>query len=188
MNNTQELYYSSLYEAAVAINSSHSNKEICHNLVERVARTLKAKGGSLMLLSPDRKHLVPVVVYGLSDRYYGKGCVSADRSISECLKGNITAAYNASEDERIQYREQARNEGIASILSVPVKLRDTIMGIISIYTAEPRHFTEEEIYFISAIANLSAISLENARLYKTTQQDNEMLKHDLAEISSLLNS
>lgn len=188
MNTVQELYYPSLYEAAIAISATHSLKEICRNLVERAAKTLNAKGGSLMLLSPDRKHLVPVIVHGLSDRYYGKGCITADKSISNALQGNTVMAYNAPEDDQIQYRKQAKEEGIASILSVPVQHRDTIMGLLSVYTADHRHFSEDEVYFANAVASLSAISLENARLYRSIQQDNEMLKYELMEITHLLDS
>jgi GAF domain-containing protein len=181
MNKIEELYYPNLYEAAVALNSTRSPKEIISNLVERTARAMSAKGCSLMLLSHDKKHLIHTIAYGLSDRYLKKGPVLADTSISEALGGNVVAVLNAAEDDRIQYPEQAAQEGIASILSVPMKLRDEIIGVIRVYTAEPHQFSIDDMYFASAIANLAAIALENARFYKSTLQDVERLKQDLTE-------
>jgi len=52
-----------------------------------VAKAMWAKGCSLMLLSPDKKVLLHIVAYGLSDWYVRKGPVSADKSISEALEG-----------------------------------------------------------------------------------------------------
>jgi GAF domain-containing protein len=179
MNTTSETFYPSLYEAAVAMGSAHSPREILRNLVERVTNTLGAKGCSLMLLSPDKKHLFHIISYGLSDKYIKKGPVLTDKSISEVLEGKIVGILNATEDERIQYPEQAEQEGIASILAVPMTLRDEIIGVIRIYTSEPHQFTMDEMYFTSAIASLSAIAFENARLYNSVRQDNEKLKQEL---------
>jgi GAF domain-containing protein len=142
-----------------------------------VAHALGAKGCSLILLTPDRKLLLHTAACGLSDWYIQKGPLSVDKSISEALEGKPVAILNATEDERVQYREEARKEGIASILSVPMKLREEIIGVIRVYTAEPRHFTEDDTYFVAAVANLGAIALENARLYDSLQRDYNSLKH-----------
>jgi GAF domain-containing protein len=186
MSNVEVLYYPSLYEAALALSSARSPREIIRNLVERVAVTLDTKGCSLMLLSQDKKHLIHTIAYGLSERYIKKGPVLADKSISEALEGNTVAVLRAAEDERIQYREQAELEGIASILSVPMKLRNEIIGVIRVYTAQEHQFSKENTYFVSAVASLSAIALENARLYKSVQRDYEMLKQELIEYQYLL--
>ena len=73
---------------------------------------------------------------------------------------------DATEDDRIQYRPQAKEEGIASILSAPVMLAGDVVGVIRVYTGEPYHFTEADMYFVTAVANLGAVALENARQIK----------------------
>jgi len=80
----------------------------------------------LMLLTPDRKLLLHTAAYGLSDWYVRKGPVSADKSISEALEGKSVAVLDATEDERIQYREQVKKEEIVSILSTPMMLKEEI--------------------------------------------------------------
>jgi len=129
-----------------------------------------------MLLTLDKKLLIHAAAYGLSDWYVRKGPVSADKSISEVLKGRPVAVLDATEDERVQYQEQAGKEGIVSILSVPMTLSEEVIGVVRIYTREPRHFSEDDIYFMGAVANLGAISLENARLYESLQKDYDALK------------
>ncbi len=186
MNNIAEVYYPNLYEAALALSSARSPREIIRNLVERTATTLGTKGCSLMLFSHDKKHLIHAIAYGLSDRYIKKGPVSADKSISAALEGKTIAILKATEDERVQYRDQAKQEGIASILLVPMKLRDEIIGVITVYTAEPHQFSDDNVYFVNAVASLSAVALEHARSSRTIQQDYEMLKQENLEYQYLL--
>ena len=181
MEKAESKYYQSLYEVAAAVNSTRASEAILHYIVENVAKTVGAKGCSLMLLTPDRQLLLHTAAYGLSDWYVRKGPVSTDKSISEALQGKPVAVLDATEDERIQYRKQAKKEGIASILSVPMMLREEIIGVIRVYTAEPRHFTMDDIYFVGAVANLGAIALENVRLYESVQKDYEVFRRDMLE-------
>jgi len=170
MEKSVESYYQSLYEVAAALNSARAPGAVLQSIAERVAKAVGAKGCSLMLLSSDRRVLVHTVAYGLSDWYVRKGPVSADKSLSAALEGNPVAVLHATDDERIQYREQAKKEGIVSILSVPMVLREKIIGVIRVYTAEPRQFNIEDMYFVGAVANLGAIALENARLYECSER------------------
>jgi GAF domain-containing protein len=186
MDERESRYYHSLFEIAATLNSMRTPDEILQGIVQSVTEALEAKGCALMLLSPDRSLLLHAAAYGLSNRYIRKGPVSADRSISKALQGEPVAVLNAVEDERIQYQKQAKEEGIASILSVPMLLRGEVIGVIRVYTAEPRHFTESDIYFVGAIANLGAIALENSRLYEAVKKDYETLRLELLEWTAAL--
>lgn len=176
-----EHYYDSLYNLAAAVNSARTPDKVLHSIVESVAKAVGAKGSSLMLLTPDRKLLLHTAAYGLSDWYVRKGPVSADKSIADALKGQAVAVLNATEDERIQYREQATKEGIASILSVPVMLRGQIIGVMRVYAAEPRQFAEEDIHFVTAAAHLGAIAMENARLYDSVNKEYDEFRQDMLQ-------
>jgi GAF domain-containing protein len=176
MKTKVEAYYHSLYEVAAILNSAHAPKDILQSIVENVAKTVGAKGCSLMLLTPDRKVLTHAASYGLSERYIKKGRVLADKSLSEALAGRVVSVLHASEDDRVQYPEQARKEGIASMLSVPMVLREEIVGVVRVYTGDPRQFTTNDTYFVGAVANLGAIALENAKLYEALKKDYETFR------------
>jgi GAF domain-containing protein len=134
-----------------------------------------------MLLTPDRTQLLHTAAYGLSDSYVRKGPISVDRSISQALEGQAVAVRNAGEDERIQYRQQAQQEGIASILCVPMMLKEGIIGVMRVYTGQPREFNDDDVYFVCAAANLGAIALENARVYEAVQKEHEATRRELLE-------
>ncbi len=177
----EERYYQSLYETAAAINSTRAPEAILNYIVKNVALAMMAKGCSLMLLTPDRRLLLHTAAYGLSDWYVRKGPVSADKSISEALEGKPVAVMDAGEDVRIQYREQARKEGIASILSVPMMLREEIIGVVRVYTGKPYQFDADDMYFVGAVANLGAIALENVRLYEAVQTEFGVFREEMLQ-------
>jgi signal transduction histidine kinase len=178
MANRKEKYYRSLYEIAAVVNSAHTPESVHDAIAKTVSEALNAKGCSLMLLAPDRKVLLHTAAYGLSDRYVRKGPVSADKSISGALRGKPVAILDAAEDKRVQYRAKAKQEGIASMLSAPIFLKEEVVGVIRVYTAEQHYFTNSELYFIQAAANLGAIALERARELKQCLTEVDRLEEE----------
>jgi GAF domain-containing protein len=181
MEEIEKTYYQSLYQLAATLNSAQSSENILRSIVEDVAKAMAAKGCSLMLLTPDRKVLLRIAAYGLSSWYVRKGPVLTDQSMSESLTGMAVAVLDATTDERVQFRKQVKQEGIASILSVPVKLREEVIGVMRVYTSNPRRFTDADVNFASAAANFGAIALESARFYQTLQKDYDSFREEMLQ-------
>ncbi|MBI3931296.1 MAG: GAF domain-containing protein [Chloroflexi bacterium] len=174
-------YYQSLSEMTAVLNSTRAPEDVLRSIVEGVARAMAAKGCSLLLLTPDRKNLLQTTNYGLGDQYIKKGPIFTDKMIAEVLAGRPTAVENVTKDNRVRNQEQAKKEGVVSLLSVPVMLRGEVLGMMVVYTAQPHHFSEDAIRFVSAVANLGAICLENARLYDSAKKDYDALRLEIAE-------
>jgi transcriptional regulator with GAF, ATPase, and Fis domain len=62
------------------------------------------------------------------------------------------------------YPEIAKKEGVVSLLSVPMMIKDRVVGVINSYTAEEHNFNKDEIDILQAIANQSAVAIETTRL------------------------
>jgi GAF domain-containing protein len=169
----QQNYFHTLYQLATEVCRARSSRDALQLLAEIAAKGMHAKGCSLMTLTPDGRQLLHTSAYGLSDWYVKKGPVLTDKSIAQALEGEPVVVKNAPEDERVQYRQEAQQEGIASIFSVPMMLREKIIGVMRVYTAEPRDFTDDDVYFVCAAANLGAIALENHRMYEACQESQE---------------
>lgn len=181
MKQTEKTYYQDLFEVVSILNSERAPRSALHSIVESLTRAMRAKACSMMLLTPDRTVLLHTIAYGLSDWYLRRGPIEIDKSISEALEGKPVAVFNAGEDERVMYREQAMKEGIASILSIPVKLRGKVIGVLRVYTAEPYRFTQDDISFAETVANLGAVALENLRAYDIIQKEYEDFRQDMLQ-------
>lgn len=156
--------YKILYDIAQKLNSKLEPQEVLRTIVESIRDAADAKGCSLMLLTPDRQELIHSVACGLSDWYVRKGPVKVDAAIAQALEAKPVAILDATTDRRVQYKEQAKKEGVVSLLSLPLKRRGQVIGIVRVYTAKPRQFPDNEIDFFSALANLGAVALERAEL------------------------
>ena len=86
---------------------------------------------------------------------------------------------DAKNDDRIQYPEATKAEGIASIFSVPMSVRDKTIGVLRIYTSEPKEFSEAENEVISGLSEIGSIGIENARMHDHLKTDYDRLIADV---------
>lgn len=170
-------YFSALYEVAKVVNASLTPSMVMEEIVACVADTMKVKASSLRLLDARRKRLLMGASHGLSDGYIRKGPVLIKESglDQKALKGKTIYLENAQTDKGFQYKDKARAEGIKSVLVVPLMVEKKAVGVLRVYSEKVRTFDEDERKFLEAIANLSAIALENARLHQALRQDYDLL-------------
>jgi GAF domain-containing protein len=172
----QLLNYETLLKVSKAISHSKDQEEVILMTVDSIKTALQAKGCTLFLMNRQTNDLEVAASFGLSEGYLNKGPVSAFRSIAQTLEDGPVAIYDVTDDPRLQYPEEARQEGIASILSVPVLAGGHIIGALRVYTAEPWEFTMEDVNFVQAMAGMAGMAIDMSRLYKGMKDSIEILK------------
>lgn len=175
-------YFDALRRAAEAVNSSLRLDEVLQIITSVTTQAVRVKGCSILLLDEGGHRLVHTGSHGLSEEYLRKGAVSADHSVAEAFKGSTVAVCDVSVDPRVQYPLEASREGIASMLSAPLVVRGKVIGVIRIYSAERGDFSESVVELLEAIANLSAIAIENARMYESLRQAHEVCLQELWQL------
>jgi signal transduction protein with GAF and PtsI domain len=177
-----------LLEVSKAIISALDVKKVLQLLVKTATTALDIKGAAVRLLDEKRQRMELVASYGLSDRYVTKGPVGTDKSITEAMMGKAVSIYDVGSDPRATYPKEAAEEGIRSILSVPISLKGAVLGVMRIYTAEPRSFTDDEITFLSSLAAQAALAMENARMYQKLKGEYEEMMGDLYRFTGFTRS
>lgn len=149
--------------------------------VKLVAELMNAKACSIRLLDYEHDELKIHAVYNLSDAYLNKGMISLSRS-QEWFAAMDESGYEAIRDmrtdPRVQYPEEAAREGLVSMLSVPMRHQATSIGVLRVYTAEERAFSQSEITLLKAIAASTGAAIENARL-ALQNRTNELLEQQV---------
>jgi len=168
-----------LLEVSKAVNSTLDVKKVLHLLVKTAVNALEIKAAAVRLLDEKRQQMELVASYGLSDRYINKGPVGADKSITEAMMGKAVSIYDVASDPRASFPKETLEEGIRSILSVPITLKGNVIGVMRIYTSELIDFTDDEITFISSLAEQAALAMENARMYQKLKGEYEELMGDI---------
>ncbi|GAC1308869.1 MAG: GAF domain-containing protein [Ktedonobacteraceae bacterium] len=169
---THRDYYIALHQAALTFSSSIELDQVLQSIVKSITEAMQVKGCVLRLLDPRTDQLQLSAVYGLSGHYLAKGPVEVGRSAidSEALCGTPVIIPDVSADSRFQYPEAAKREGIVSVLCVPLEVHGRAIGVMRVYTAERCTFHEDDIQFLTVLASLAALAIENASLYENLKR------------------
>ncbi len=149
--------------------------EILDHIARQTAEATGAKGCAVRVLNDKTRLFELSAVWGLSQEYLKKGPVDADHSLAACMNGEVVQILDTADDPRVQYPDDAKAEGIVSILSVPMMMMDRIVGVLRLYTSEPRVFTEDELAFVRALVDLRILALCHARRYSGLKVDHDSL-------------
>jgi len=169
---THKDYYTALHQVALTISSSLELDEVLQRVVTSITEAMQVKACALRLLDAHSGELQLSAVYGLSKGYLTKGPVEVKSSLidSEALCGTPVVIHDVRTDPRFQYQEAARREGIVSVLCVPLEVHGKAIGVIRVYTSEPSVFNQDDIQFLSVLASLAALAIENASLYDSLKR------------------
>ena len=144
-----------------------------------LVKDLNIKAASIRLLDENTRTVKMVASFGLSEKYLNKGPIMADKNIGKALKGDIIAIRNIFEDDGIQYKKEKKEEGIVSMLYVPIKSKDNVIGVLNVYSSRPKEFTEDEVLLVTALAYQGGLAINNACMYMTVQDDVKDLKENI---------
>jgi signal transduction protein with GAF and PtsI domain len=155
-----------LSEVSRTIVSDYYLKEILQLIVTMTAKVMDSKICSIMLLDERKEELVIAATQSLSQDYVTKPNLKVGQSISGrvVLEKKPITVLNVTKHPGYMYPEVARKEGIASLLSVPMMIKDRVIGVINSYTKSEYVFKKEEIDILQAVANQAAVAIENTHL------------------------
>jgi bifunctional protein TilS/HprT len=159
-------YWKAVQRAAAVTNSAADLKPAIIQIVRGTARAMNASV-SLMVRDTTGKKLVHHASWGLPQFYLHKGVLDAEKSLPEVMSGRPFAVLDIRCDSHLQYPDLAARAGIASILGVPLMINGEAVGSIRVYSRETREFSQSDIAFVTAMADLAAVTLRSHALNQT---------------------
>jgi signal transduction histidine kinase len=170
--------FETLVSVGQTINSAINVDEALKVIAREATQLLSAKMSSLLLLDETRQWLDLRASFGAGQPYIDKPRLSVEESLVGIVvrRKKPLAVENVQISSRYQNVELARSEGLVSLLSVPLVYREQAIGALNIYTGEPHSFSNEETRIGLALAELSALAIEKARLYERVVDMEEHLR------------
>jgi GAF domain-containing protein len=164
----EDVFITTLLNIAKALTSARNLPAVLNYVVSSIANLFRTKACSIRLINEANKTLELAAAFGLSDRYLKKGPVEIEKSLvdKEALEGATVFIRDVTQDMRWQYPEEAKREGIHSVLCTPLLFRDRAIGTLRIYSSTARDFESSEIEMLKILADLAATAIENARVHK----------------------
>lgn len=155
-----------LAQVSDAVVSEPYLDDILQLIVTVTAQLLGSKICSVMLLDDTRQTLRIRATQALSARYRDKPPVRVGESLSgrAVQSRHPIAVLDVTRAEGYHYPDLAAQEGLKSLLCVPMMVKDRPIGVLNVYTAVEHRFSDDEIRTLSTIANQAAVAIEQARL------------------------
>src|SRR6266498_594069 len=172
--------FESLVSVGQTINSTLNLDDALKVITREACQLMAGKMSSLLLLDETREGLELRASCGAGAAYLRKPRLN----VAESLLGIVVRRKkplqleNVQTSTRYQNVEVARREGLISLLGVPLVFGGQAIGTLSVYTGRPHVFSNEEIRILSALADLSAIAIEKARLYERIVDVEEQLRQN----------
>jgi len=172
--------FESLVSVGQAINSTLSLDEALQVITREACQLMNAKMCSLLMLDATGEWLELRANFGA-----GKDYINRPRlSMAETFLGAVVRRKkplqvdNVQTSSRYQNFEVARHEGLVALLSVPLIFAGQAIGALNVYKAHVHNFSNEEIHILAALAELSGIAIEKARLYERIVDVEEELRRN----------
>ncbi|MFC1559898.1 GAF domain-containing protein [Candidatus Margulisiibacteriota bacterium] len=155
-----------LSEISRAITSETYLEDILRIIVTVTAEMVDSKICSLMLLDEKKKELIIKATQSVSDDYNKKAHIKLGQGIVGIVAEENKPIYVADvkSDKRYMNTAIAKKENLCSLLSIPLSAKGHVIGVLNVYTSEPRKFTKSEVDFLTGVANQSAVAIENTQL------------------------
>jgi GAF domain-containing protein len=165
--------------------------EMLELVAEMTAKVMGTEVCSLQLIDEERGELVMRAAWSRSPTYRHRPPLRTDEGVvGEVIRSRkpITVE-NVQTDPRYRHKEMARQEGLVSMLAVPLIVREKVIGVMACYTNHPVAFAPEQTALLSTLANQTALAIENARLATSAAVVREMhhrIKNNLQTVAMLL--
>jgi len=162
-----------LLEISKAIASGLYLEDVLRLIVTVTANVMDSKICSLWILDEKDNILKLKATQSISEEYLKERNLAMGEGVvgHVALHNQPMAILDVLKEPLYKEKELAKKEGLVSMLSVPMCIKEKVIGVINCYTSYPHPFSKSEEEMLTAVANQAAICIENSGLMETLDID-----------------
>jgi PAS domain S-box-containing protein len=172
---------------ATAVSQSLDPDTVLYSAIEKTLEIMNRNTGGILLWDEEKQMLCYRVHNGLSKEFAQSVCFRPGEGIvgRVAQSGVAILVDDVSIDPRVAYPLLIADEGLRAFAAVPLRVKDKVLGVLTIASHDARKFSAEDIQLLESIASQIAIAVENARLHQEVQRKDESRGELLGEIFSI---
>ncbi|NWG03280.1 MAG: GAF domain-containing protein [Syntrophaceae bacterium] len=171
--NSKSKEINALLEISKAIASGLYLEDVLRLIVTVTANLMDSKICSLWILDEKNQKLKLKATQSISEEYLKERSLAMGEGVvgHVALRNQPMAILNVLKDPLYKEKDLAKKEGLVSMLSVPMCVKDRVIGVINCYTSYPHSFSKSEEEMLTTVANQAAMCIENSGLMETLDID-----------------
>lgn len=170
-------YIDTLSKISKAITSDLYLEDVLKLIVTLTANVMHAKICSLWLLD-EKNELKIRATQAMSKEYLKERSLKLGEGIVGLVAKERKPLIIEDVRKEPKYKEKtlAKKEGLVSMVSVPMMVKNKVIGVMNLYTTEPYKFTKSDVALLTTVANQAAVAIENTELLVKTKVIQEELE------------
>ena len=146
--------------------------------LDNVLNIMHGTIGGILILDEETQTLSYRVHRGLSTRYVEEMRLSLGEGIagSVAQSGKAVLLEDFSADPRTAHPDIVSSEGLKALISVPLRAKDKVLGVINVASRIPREFTRNDMHLLHSIGDQLGVAIEQSRLYERLRKARERLR------------
>ncbi|MFP3975122.1 MAG: GAF domain-containing protein [Chloroflexota bacterium] len=176
-NETLKHYHqlSALSQISTAVSGLWDLDTILQVALDNSLNIMNGNIGGILLLDEQTQTLSYRVHRGLSERYVQEILLNVGQGIAGRVAetGDPILLEDISLDPRTVHTDVVSTEGLKAFISVPLRAKERVLGVINVASRLPHSFKEDDMHLLSSIGDQIGMAIEQARLYDQLSKERE---------------
>ena len=167
-----------LSRVSAAISGLQDLDSILRIGLDNVLNIMNGTVGGIMLLDEPSQTLSYQVYHGLSDKYAEEMRLKLGEGIAGKVaqNGRSVLLEDISSEPNAARLDLISLEGLRAFISVPLRAKDNVLGVMNVASHVPHRFTKEDVHLLHSIGDQLGIAIEQARLQERLRKARERLR------------
>ena len=160
------------HDVAKALTSSLNLDSILQTIMEKMAEYFRPDTWSLLMVDEEKDELYFAIAVGAAAEVLSKARLKVGEGIAGWVArhGQVLIVPDVQSDPRFSSRlDEITQQRTRSVICVPLRSKHRVLGVIQLVNANVE-MSEQEIFFLQALCDYAAISIENARAVEKIQE------------------
>ncbi|MBI2997093.1 MAG: GAF domain-containing protein [Deltaproteobacteria bacterium] len=173
---------------AATVSQSLELQKVLEDGLDKVLEIMRLSHGEVLLFDAESESIVPRIYRGISSQF---ALETQAFSVGEGIPGLVAQLErpvliedDLPTDPRFLRRSLAAREGLQSMVSVPLRSKRRVVGILDLFSPNSLPLTPERLRLLVAIGDQIGVAVENARMLEELKAKEQMRLQLLEKVIS----